>query len=126
METTIATETKTDLKPLVDGLVNMLLAGQVMEAFEKYYHPDVVMQEKDDVPTIGKDANREREKNFLGNMQDFRRLSHIATTYGDNKTMVEWYYDFTHAQWGVCRFFQVSVQEWQDGLIIKEKFYHTL
>lgn len=110
----------------VDELVAMLREGRVMEAFERFYHPDVAMQERCAMPTLGKDANRRREEQFLANMLEFRRLEHLGTTYGDNVTTTEWHYDFTHREWGACNFFQVAVQHWQDGLIVKEKFYHTL
>jgi hypothetical protein len=39
--------------------------------------------------------------------------------------MVEWHYDYTHAEWGERNYTQVSVQEWQDGQIVKEKFYYA-
>jgi hypothetical protein len=40
-------------------------------------------------------------------------------------TMVEWKFDYTHEDWGVRDYKQVSVQEWEDGKIVKEKFYYA-
>jgi len=39
----------------------MILIGKDIDAFGKYYHKDVVIQENNQAPTIGKDFNRERE-----------------------------------------------------------------
>jgi 1-deoxy-D-xylulose 5-phosphate reductoisomerase len=109
----------------VDQLVAMLREGLTMEAFEQLYHPDVMMQEKCQMPTIGKAANRLRLDAFFANLIEFRRLEHLNTTYGHQVTTTEWHYDYTHREWGVCNFFQVAIQHWHNGLIIKEKFYHT-
>jgi len=46
---------KEDVKEMND----MILAGQIMEAFEKFYADDVVMQENSDEPRVGKEVNRE-------------------------------------------------------------------
>ena len=38
--------------------------------------------------------------------------------------MVEWHFDYTHRDWGVRKYNQVTVQEWKDGRIISERFYY--
>ena len=53
------------LMELVTDLNSMILRGNALEAFEKYYAEDVVMQENELPPTIGKGANRERERDFF-------------------------------------------------------------
>lgn len=45
----------------ITDLNDLILQGRTMEAFEKYYDNNVVMQENESVPTIGKEANRKRE-----------------------------------------------------------------
>lgn len=108
----------------ITDLNDLVLQGKIMEAFEKYYHPDVVMQENEDPPTVGKAANRKREKEFLASITDFRKAEPIHVTVGDNVTMVEWHYDYTHKDWGKRNYRQISVQEWNNGHIVKEKFYY--
>ncbi len=113
-----------DLMKKINDLNGLVLQGKTLEAFEKYYHEDVVMQENEADPTVGKAANREREELFLSNLLDFRGAEVVKVTAGEGVTMVEWHYDFTHREWGVRNYTQVSVQEWKDGLIVKEKFYY--
>jgi len=36
-----------DLKTLVDELNQMILEGKILDAFEKFYAPEVVMQDND-------------------------------------------------------------------------------
>lgn len=112
------------LEKLTD-LNDLILQGKGMQAFEKYYHNDVIMQENEHTPTKGKSENRKREEDFFASITEFRAAQPLKVTVGENTTMVEWYYDYTHKDWGKRNYTQVSVQEWQDGKIIKEKFYYN-
>ena len=109
----------------ISDLNDLVLQGKVMEAFEKYYHEDVEMQENEEPPTVGKAANRKREEEFLSSLVDFRGAKPLKVTVGEGITMVEWHYDFTHKDWGERNYTQISVQQWKDGQIIKEKFYYA-
>lgn len=115
----------TSLAEKITDLNDLILQGKILEAFDKYYHPDVIMQENETVPTIGKDANRLREEAFVEAVTEFRAARVLKTTVGENCSMVEWQFDYTHKEWGVRNYTQISVQEWQDGQIIHEKFYYN-
>lgn len=105
-------------------LNDLVIQGKLMEAFETYYHEEVAMQENENPPTLGKEANRKREEEFLAAVTEFRTAKPLKVTLGERTTMVEWQYDYTHKEWGIRNYTQVSVQEWQDGKIIREKFYY--
>jgi hypothetical protein len=105
-------------------LNRLVLAGKSLEAFEKFYHNDVQMQENEGAPTVGKDANRQREIEFYSNVSEFRSAEVRGITFGENISSVIWHYDYTHKEWGNRKYTQVSVQTWQDGLIIKEQFFY--
>ncbi len=53
-----------DVKQLEHELNQMILNGQALEAFEKYYADDLIMQENNQPPRVGKTANRDFEKQF--------------------------------------------------------------
>ncbi|HKK11801.1 MAG TPA: SnoaL-like domain-containing protein [Flavobacteriaceae bacterium] len=109
----------------ITDLNDLVLQGKAKEAFEKYYDEDVIMQENESEPTVGKTANRKREEEFFNNITEFRTAKPIKVTFGENTTMVVWHYDYTHKEWGVRNYSQVSVQEWKNGKITKEKFYYN-
>jgi hypothetical protein len=113
------------LKEKITELNSLVLSGKALDAFEKFYHPDVVMQENENAPTVSKDANRKREVEFFNSITDFRGAEVKAVALGENLTTVIWRYDYTHKDWGVRNYTQVSVQHWQDGLIIKEQFFYA-
>jgi hypothetical protein len=112
------------LKQKLSDLNQLVLNGKALDAFDKYYHLDVVMQENESNPTIGKNANRKREEEFFGNITEFRGAEVKGITVGDNLSSVIWSYDYTHKEWGVRKYTQVSVQHWKDGLIVKEQFFY--
>lgn len=112
-----------DLKTKVEDLNNLILQGKLLEAFDKYYHPDVVMMDKNAVLAEGKAANRTREETFLANILTFNGAEVKAVAVGDGVTMVEWHFDYVHKEWGHMNYDQVAVQRWKDGLIVHERFY---
>src|SRR5687768_16196199 len=108
----------------ISDLNDLVLQGKALDAFEKYYHEEVVMQENENPPTIGKAANRLREQEFFNSITQFRYAKPLKVTVGESITMVQWQYDYTHKDWGVKYYTQVSVQEWKEGKIIKEQFFY--
>ena len=112
------------LSEKIDDLNDLVLQGKSLEAFEKYYHDDVIMQENENLPTVGKKANLQREQEFYSSVTEFRSAKPLKITVGENISMVQWHYDYTHKDWGIRNYTQVSVQEWQDGKIIREQFFY--
>ncbi len=112
------------IKESLRDLNEMVIAGNLLDAFEKYYHDDVVMQENDNFPVTGKSSNRDREIQFLNNIEEFRGASVEGIGIGDDVSFVIWNYDYTHREWGLRKYSQVSVQHWKDGKIIKEQFFY--
>lgn len=112
------------LQEMIGDYIKLNLEGKILKAFEKYYADDVVMQENELPPTIGKAANREREKQFLANLTEFREAKVKAIALGDNVVMAEWFFDYTHKEWGKRTYHQVAVQRWKDGKIVHERFYY--
>ena len=108
----------------ISTINDMILHGKALEAFESFYHDDVIMQENDNPEFIGKAVNRKREEEFFASITEFRGAKPLKVTIGENTTMVEWHFDYTHKDWGVKNYTQVAVQDWKDGKIIKEKFYY--
>jgi hypothetical protein len=113
-----------DIEGNVKDLNQMILEGKMLDAFEKHYADDVVMQDINMEPTVGKDANREREIKWLEGITDFRGAEVKNVAVGDNVSMVEWFMDYSHKEYGDVKMAQVAVQNWKDGKIVKEVFYH--
>jgi hypothetical protein len=117
--------TATDLKANFEDIKSLVLQGKAMEAFEKYYGEDVVMQENETPATVGKAANRTRELDFFSKVTEFRAAELKAVAYGEDVIISEWFVDYTHSEWGKVTHDQVSVQRWKDGKVIHERFYYA-
>lgn len=113
-----------NIKENLEEINQMILQGKALEALEKHYHDDVIMQENESQPTIGKDANLKREKEFFSSITEFRGAEIKGIAIGDNVSYVTWKFDYTHKDWGVKNYTQVSVQHWRDGKIFKEQYFY--
>jgi len=123
----MSTLTQTSVRSLVDELNGMILQGQILDAFEKFYAENVVMSDNGIDPREGKAVNRAYEEAFVGGLTAFRgaEIKNIAVNEETGVAMVEWFFDYTHKDWGDMTYTQVAVQHWQDGQIVKETFYHA-
>jgi hypothetical protein len=72
-----------DLRTLVDELNQMILEGKILDAFEKFYADDVVMQDNDYPVRVGKDMNRQYEEAFVNGLSEFRGAKVVNTIISD-------------------------------------------
>jgi hypothetical protein len=112
------------IKEKVAELNELILSGKALDGFERFYHPEVVMQENETPPVFGKEANRKREQEFFGSISEFRGARVLEVATGEDVSMVQWHFDYTHKEWGDRNYKQVAVQHWKDGQIIKEQFFY--
>lgn len=106
-------------------LNSMILKGEILAAFDKYYSDDVVMQENNDAPRIGKAASQKYEEDFVASVEEIHGGKVINVAYADNLSMVEWMFDMTFKEHGRVEMHQVAVQTWKDGKIVHERFYYS-
>ncbi|MBN8675386.1 MAG: hypothetical protein J0L56_14745 [Chitinophagales bacterium] len=117
--------TRIEIENSLRELNKSIMTGNMMDGFEKFYHENVTMQENELPPTVGKEANRKRELQFLADVTAFRKAEMKGMGIGDDISFVAWEFDYTHKDWGVRNYPQVSVQHWKDGKIIHEQFIYT-
>lgn len=105
-----------------------LFSGQLLEAFEQYYHEDVVMIEASGEKREGKAVNREAEKKFLGSVQEWHGGGVVAITSNEKEgvTMVESWMDVTFQSGMRTKAEQIARQKWQGDQIIEERFYYNM
>ena len=114
---------------LVHQLNEHIGTGKILEAMEAFYAEDTQMQENKNAPCVGLAANIEREKQFLAQVKDFHAFgaNAVGVDGGENGTgtaLVESYMEFTNQEDQKVRLEQVSVQKWENGKIVHERFYY--
>jgi ketosteroid isomerase-like protein len=120
-----ATATATSVEQLDKQLNDDVLSGKIMEAFEKYYADDVVMQENSEEPRKGKEANRKAEEEFMASVEAFNGASVKASAVNGDVTFSEWEMDITFKGGHRVKMNQVAVRKWKNGKIAHERFFYN-
>lgn len=115
------------VKEKIKDIYNHIENGTALDAFEKYYDKDVTMVLEDGTPVEGKDANRDRENEFFDSVEAFHGMGVNAITANEEtgQTAVESWMDVTFKGGDRVKIEQVATQDWEDGKIVRERFYGT-
>ncbi len=121
----MSVSTSIDLNNRLNDLFTYIREGRILDAMNDFYAEDVVMQENLEPPTTGRDANIEREKQFLSMVKEWKGFQVISQGSGQDVTFYETVMDWVATDDTPVHVEQVVVAKWQDGKIIHERFYHN-
>jgi hypothetical protein len=102
-----------------------VLQGRILEAFELYYAPTIVMQENNRPATVGKEANREREQQFVESIEQFHHGALLGSAVHGDLSFSEWLMDVTFKGGVRVKLEQVAVRRWHNGQVVSERFYYN-
>lgn len=110
------------------ALYTMIGEGKMMEAFEKFYHKDVVMIEATGDVREGKDKNREFEMQFLGSVKEAHGggVHNITSNEETGVTMVEAWSEMTFNDGNRMKMEEVAIQQWKGDQVVRERFYYNM
>ena len=120
----MSTSTTTSIQERLEELLSYIREGRILDAINEFYAENVAMQENNFIPTVGRQANYVREKQFLDTVKEWKNFEVTATGAGDNVTFYETVMDWVTTDDTPVHVEQVVVAKWQDGKIIHERFYH--
>jgi ketosteroid isomerase-like protein len=108
-------------------LYRMLGEGKMMDAFEKYYHEDVVMTEATGDSYSGKARNRERMHEWEESLEQMHDggTGHITSNEDEAVTMVESWTDVSFKNGQRMKIEEIALQQWEGDQIIRERFYYN-
>lgn len=106
-------------------LNDAVLEGRILEAFEQFYAPGIVMQENNRPATVGKDANREREQRFVESIEQFHHGALLGSAVHGDLSFSEWLMDVTFKGGVRAKLEQVAVRRWHNGQVVSERFYYN-
>jgi ketosteroid isomerase-like protein len=114
------------LEELVQDFARMLVKGRSLEAMERYYAPEVCVFENRQLARAGKARCLQYERDALGSHPEPPRfkLLRLAVNEAGSCAFLEYLVRFRTADGRPMRLEEVSVQEWDGGLIVKERFYY--
>ena len=110
-------------KNQVAKLVRLVEANRILDAIDEFYDDEVSMQDNLNPPVVGKDANRERERAFFGGITVHGNRA-LSIAIDGEQVVIHWLFEFTGGDGKRYRMDQLSHQDWQDGRIVRERFYY--
>ena len=115
-----------DIGARVRDLIGYVQQGRIIDAMYEFYASDVRMQENNNPPTEGLEANVERERKFVASVRQWKRFDvrSVAVDAEGGKAFVQTELEFDGVDGKTYRSDQVAVQAWRDGKIVHEKFYY--
>ena len=99
--------------------------GRGLEALDEFYTEDVSMQENTLPPTVGREANREREQAFFDSVAEWRKYEVVESAAQGDVTFTETVMEFVLKDGTEVRMEQATRARWRDGRIFDERFYHS-
>lgn len=111
-------------KDSVLELVEMVQAGNILGAFERFYAEDVVMQENQQPPRHGKAESRAYEEQFGATISQVHENRAATVLVDGDRAAIEWILDFTNHQGQRLRIEQAALQTWRDGQVVHERFFY--
>lgn len=113
-----------DIRSRLQGLIDYIASGRGLEAMDEFYHDDVEMQENLNPPTVGKAANRERERAFFDNVAEFKSFEVPAAAAEGDTSFYHSRFEFVDIAGETHRYDQVTMAKWRDGKIYHERFIY--
>ena len=113
---------------LAKEMYDMAGRGQMLDAFEKFYHDEIVMVEATGEVREGKDKNREFEKQWMSTIKEVHGGGVTALTSNEEEgiTMSESWTEVTFQDGNRMKLEEAAVQRWQGDKIIHERFYYNV
>jgi ketosteroid isomerase-like protein len=119
-----ASKSQPDVATLDRDLNKAILGGDILNAFEKFYANDVVMQENDSEPFNGKEVNRKREEDFVNSVEQLHGAKLVGEAVNGDRSYSEWEYDVTFKGGKRTKMQQVAARLWRNGQVVHERFYY--
>lgn len=110
----------------VEELQEFINEGKILEAMDEFYASGISMRENNEKPTVGLDANIEREKEFLSIVKQWNwtKWHAVAINEETGVAFLEYAFEFVNTDDQTITYEQATVQRWVDGKIVSERFYH--
>ena len=114
--------TEQEISKKLDELIALVADAKPMDAFAKFYHPDLEKSDLDGVVHKGKKENEKIGYELLSKVKHIRDFTAVGKVIKGNRSFLVWSLDFDHADNGKVEVTQVAIQDWKDGLIVRERF----
>lgn len=108
----------------VIDFVDMVVAGQFVEAMERFYAEDAWAQENVAPPRVGRSALIENERATLGRYAAVRAELAEPPLISGNRVVLHWLFEFDHPAGPTLRLDELALQQWRGEQLAGERFFY--
>jgi len=114
-----------NLTELLNAMNEMVKNGQIIEAAEKYFAPNIKTIDFDGTVTEGKQATMKKLHGFVGAIQKVHEISlHRSSSY-DNASFAEYTFHFDMKDGSNVYMHEIIRALWENGQVVEEQYFKS-
>lgn len=119
---------KHNIQELLAAKDELVAKGEIIEAAEKYFAPNIKTIDFDGSVTEGKKATMEKLEKFVGSIQKVNEITliHAHGVAQDNISFSEYIFSFEMKDGTKNYWHEIIHCQWVDGLIVEEQYFKGL
>ena len=112
-----------NLDELSNAMNEMVTNGQLVEAAEKYYAPNIRTVEFDGRVTEGKQAAMKKLNDFVSSIQKVNEIALVRSASGDNASFSEFRLNIEMKDGSVLVLYEIVRSLWENGQVTEERYF---
>ena len=107
----------------IDAFVDLVSAGQFIEAYEQFYAPTATAQENQQPPRVGLEALIAHERSIMASFKAIRGRAEKVLVNQD-QVAINWSFEFDLGAGVTMALDEMALQTWSGDKIVAERFYY--
>lgn len=116
---------ESNLQELVKELNGMVSNGQLIDAAEKFYAPNVKTIEYDGSVTEGKPAAMKKLADFVDSIQTVKKIELLRSVAGGDASLSEYILDFDMKDGSNVYLHEIIRVLWEGGKVVEERYFKS-
>lgn len=112
-----------DLRELSDAMNKMVVNGQLVEAAEKYYAPNIRTVEFDGRLTEGRDAAMKKLREFVDSIKSVKEITLLRSAVDDNASFSEYILSLEMKDGSDIYLHETVRSLWENGQVTEERYF---
>ena len=112
------------LEEYVIQFISLCEDGRFLEAVERFYDEDAIVQENNEPPRIGRAAQAAHERNVPSRIREIHLNRAASFLVDGDRAAINWVYEYTGSDGLRHRLDEIAYQQWGDGRIVRERFFY--
>lgn len=108
----------------IDALIRCTVEGRPEEALLAFYAEDVIIQENNQPPRIGRAASIARSREAARFTREVHEISVPRVLIDGDHVVIEWHAEWTLQDGTRVRVEELALQCWSGGRVVFERFFY--